>query len=55
MVQKPRAKRHFFRIPPEGGIEVLVKAEHDFYREKWRKEQNKRSGFISHVIRCDAL
>jgi hypothetical protein len=22
-------------------IEVLVKAEHDFYREKWQKEKNR--------------
>jgi hypothetical protein len=36
-------------------LEVLVKEEHDFYREKWQKEQNKRSGVISHVIRCDTL
>jgi hypothetical protein len=45
----------FLPFEPAHGprIEVLVKAEHDFYREKWQKEQNKRSGFISHVIRCD--
>jgi hypothetical protein len=23
-------------------FEVLVKAEHDFYREKWQKEKNKK-------------
>jgi hypothetical protein len=32
-----------------------MKAEHYFYREEWNKEQNERSGFISHVIRCDTL
>jgi hypothetical protein len=28
----------------QGGreIEVLVEAEHDFYREKWQKEKNKK-------------
>jgi hypothetical protein len=25
-----------------GLLEVLVKAEHDFYREKWQKEKNKK-------------
>jgi hypothetical protein len=28
-------------------IEVLVKAEHDFYREKWQKEKN-RTRVTSH-------
>jgi hypothetical protein len=37
-------------------FEVLVKEEHNFFRENWqKKKQNKRSGFISHVIRCDIL
>jgi hypothetical protein len=36
-------------------LEVLVKEEHDFYREKWKKEENKRSGAISHVIRYGKL
>jgi hypothetical protein len=24
-----------------------LRQEHDFYREKWQKEQNKKNGFIS--------
>jgi len=33
-------------------IEVLVKAEHDFYREKWQKEQKKKMRFH---LTCDKM
>jgi hypothetical protein len=36
-----------------GEIEVLVKAEHDFYREKWQK--GKRTEVGSPHFTCDKI
>jgi hypothetical protein len=34
-----RTKCDLTALAVKNGIEVLVKAEHDFYREKWQKEK----------------
>ena len=34
-----RRKRNGYSLTLKIGVEVLVKAEHDFYREKWQKEK----------------
>jgi hypothetical protein len=35
-----RTKCDLTALAVKNGIEVLVKAEHDFYREKWQKEKD---------------